>query len=337
MRAVTVVALAVSASGALFAGPIPPAHSQIGNSARCEAIADKQQRIACFEQAGVPVVDCNQPRNAQDAAFCAQIRGYRGAQPPADGNTIPPPVGSITPVAQPRVSNLPAPGDYCAIPNVITTLLNGLRNTPGMNDASLRDISTTSLDGDDFDAKLGDLGPTFVCHATLVQANGTAVPGRIVVVFSAGNYRKITWTSDADHQKHAAARAAATAVQRAQAHSEKEEFEARVRARAANCTTGTRENCLMYARIQEERQQRFCTGSYISAARIIWASKAHGLPAEMTADQMTRSAMTTVHYAEPLSGDLLISLIGAGYSGNWKSGEEFAQEAQRRCLNGNPF
>jgi TPR repeat protein len=68
MRTITAVALAASAVGALFAGSISPAHSQSpGESARCESIIDKQRRASCFEQAGVPVIDCEQPRSANCA------------------------------------------------------------------------------------------------------------------------------------------------------------------------------------------------------------------------------------------------------------------------------
>ena len=77
--------LAVSAAGALFATSLLPAHSQAGNSARCETIADKQQRIACFEQAGVPVVDCHQPRNADDVAFCRDVLNASKGAPAASG------------------------------------------------------------------------------------------------------------------------------------------------------------------------------------------------------------------------------------------------------------
>ena len=76
-----IAALAVCA-GALFAGLILPAHSQTRDSTRCETVADKQQRIACFEQAGVPVVDCHHPQNADDVAFCREVLTHNGPVPP---------------------------------------------------------------------------------------------------------------------------------------------------------------------------------------------------------------------------------------------------------------
>jgi hypothetical protein len=43
------------------------------DATRCEAIADKQQRTTCLKQAGVPMIDCQQPQNPDDAAFCRQV------------------------------------------------------------------------------------------------------------------------------------------------------------------------------------------------------------------------------------------------------------------------
>ena len=40
------------------------------SSAPCEAIADKQNRTACFHNAGIPVVDCQHPQSADDLHFC---------------------------------------------------------------------------------------------------------------------------------------------------------------------------------------------------------------------------------------------------------------------------
>ncbi len=42
------------------------------DSSRCESITDKQQRMACLERAGVPVINCSQPQNADDIAFCRE-------------------------------------------------------------------------------------------------------------------------------------------------------------------------------------------------------------------------------------------------------------------------
>ncbi len=64
--------------------PTPPASSRSSEGAPCESILDKQSRISCFEQAGIPVIDCNLPRDAGEAAFCRQTPGTRGS-PPAYG------------------------------------------------------------------------------------------------------------------------------------------------------------------------------------------------------------------------------------------------------------
>jgi hypothetical protein len=54
-------------------------NSQTDN-VRCEAIADKKRGTFCFEQSGVPVIDCSAPRDADEAAFCRQTAGDRGVQ-----------------------------------------------------------------------------------------------------------------------------------------------------------------------------------------------------------------------------------------------------------------
>lgn len=55
---------------------------------RCETIQDKQARIACFERAGVPVIDCDQPRYADDA-FCRRYRGVPPSSQPTPTALIP--------------------------------------------------------------------------------------------------------------------------------------------------------------------------------------------------------------------------------------------------------
>jgi hypothetical protein len=86
----------------------------------------------------------------------------------------------------------------------------------------------------------------------------------------------------------------------------------------------------MYAQEQELRIQAFCQSSYGPAAYNILGYKAIGWPAEMTAEYITKGYPS-------LSPDLLIPLVRAGYSGKWKSAQDFDNEAQQRCLNGNPF
>ena len=51
------------------------AHAQTN----CEAIQDQQSRNACFARAGVPVIDCTRPRNADEAAFCRTLPARRPA------------------------------------------------------------------------------------------------------------------------------------------------------------------------------------------------------------------------------------------------------------------
>ena len=48
----------------------PDHTAEEANSAPCEAIADKQNRTACFHNAGIPVVDCQHPQSADDLHFC---------------------------------------------------------------------------------------------------------------------------------------------------------------------------------------------------------------------------------------------------------------------------
>ena len=103
------------------------------------------------------------------------------------------------------------------------------------------------------------------------------------------------------------------------------EFQAGVNARAAKCTTGDKQMCLRYAEQKEVELRAFCEGQYISAAIQISEYKSMGWPAEMTAEHISMSA------------DLLIPLVRAGYSGKWKSGQDFNDEARRRCLNGDLF
>ena len=51
------------------------------SSAPCEAIADKQNRTACFHNAGTPVVDCQHPQNANDLHFCHENGTDEPARP----------------------------------------------------------------------------------------------------------------------------------------------------------------------------------------------------------------------------------------------------------------
>jgi hypothetical protein len=108
------------------------------------------------------------------------------------------------------------------------------------------------------------------------------------------------------------------------------EFNKRVEARAARCTTGSRQNCLMYAQQEEIRTKAFCLGDYGSAAYNILGYKAIEWPIEMTTEQVAKSYPS-------ISGDLLAGLVRAGYTGRWQAPVDFQREARQRCLDGNPF
>lgn len=69
--------------GAALALLAQVAHAQTG----CEAIQDQQSRNACFARAGVPVIDCARPRDADEAAFCRTLLARR----PAPSATAPVP------------------------------------------------------------------------------------------------------------------------------------------------------------------------------------------------------------------------------------------------------
>ncbi len=54
-------------------GPLVGSSQKPTISSSCETVGDKQQRVACFARAGIPVVDCSSPASREDAEFCAQI------------------------------------------------------------------------------------------------------------------------------------------------------------------------------------------------------------------------------------------------------------------------
>ena len=82
MRAVVLAGLIIIGCGVSSAFLTPAADSQTTDAAtRCDAIQDKQSRAACFAQAGVPVIDCARPRDANEAAFCRE--NLNGGPPPA--------------------------------------------------------------------------------------------------------------------------------------------------------------------------------------------------------------------------------------------------------------
>jgi hypothetical protein len=57
------------------------AECQTADPARCERIQDQQSRAACFTQAGVPVIDCSRPRDADEVAFCRGLRNKETVDP----------------------------------------------------------------------------------------------------------------------------------------------------------------------------------------------------------------------------------------------------------------
>jgi uncharacterized protein YecT (DUF1311 family) len=63
---------------ALLAGV---AKSQTEGSTHCGSIQNQQSRAACFAQAGVPVIDCATPRDADEAAFCRNLRNKETTAP----------------------------------------------------------------------------------------------------------------------------------------------------------------------------------------------------------------------------------------------------------------
>lgn len=72
----------------------PPPQAEQASDPHCEAIADKARRDACFVQAGIPIVDCHHPQNADDIGFCRQVSGTAAA------NQNPPqPLGTASPAS----------------------------------------------------------------------------------------------------------------------------------------------------------------------------------------------------------------------------------------------
>ena len=74
MRGVFVLALTVGVTASFSLPAIAQSASQ---PPPCEALVDKQQRGACFQRMGVPVVDCDHPANPDDATFCNSLGGSR--------------------------------------------------------------------------------------------------------------------------------------------------------------------------------------------------------------------------------------------------------------------
>ena len=62
--------------------PTGVAKCQTAGPPRCENIQDQQSRAACFAQAGVPVIDCSRPRDADETAFCRNLRNNTTNAPP---------------------------------------------------------------------------------------------------------------------------------------------------------------------------------------------------------------------------------------------------------------
>jgi hypothetical protein len=85
--------LATGVCGAALALLVHAAHAQTN----CEAIQDRQSRNACFARAGVPVIDCARPRDADEAAFCRTLPARRPAPGPPVANTAAPTIAGAPP------------------------------------------------------------------------------------------------------------------------------------------------------------------------------------------------------------------------------------------------
>jgi uncharacterized protein YecT (DUF1311 family) len=87
------------------------ANSQTIDAAkRCETIQDKQSRVACFAQAGVPVIDCARPRDADEAAFCQNLAGSpnsTSASTARPATAAPVPITPAQPIAATEVRIVP--------------------------------------------------------------------------------------------------------------------------------------------------------------------------------------------------------------------------------------
>lgn len=77
----------MGACGAALALLAHAAHAQTN----CEAIQDRQSRNACFARAGVQVIDCARPRDADEAAYCRSLPANNSAN---RGAARPPPPAS---------------------------------------------------------------------------------------------------------------------------------------------------------------------------------------------------------------------------------------------------
>ncbi|WP_300779384.1 hypothetical protein [Enhydrobacter sp.] len=96
---------------------------------------------------------------------------------------------------------LPAETDPCNTSHNASRILDGLHKVPGYEKATLRDVATVPRTNVDFPStSTGDA--LFVCHLTVVNADGTEMSGRLAV---SGNPTAYTFTSDADHQRRVAA------------------------------------------------------------------------------------------------------------------------------------
>lgn len=80
----------------------PPPQAEQASDPHCEAIADKARRDACFVQAGIPIVDCHHPQNADDIGFCRQVSGTAAANqnPPQPSGTASPASPTADPLRQ---------------------------------------------------------------------------------------------------------------------------------------------------------------------------------------------------------------------------------------------
>jgi hypothetical protein len=90
---------------ALISAYIQPISAQSPKTVpRCQDIAERQSRNRCLEQAGVPVLDCEQPRSAAEDSLCRRYfnddRDNRANQPDHERRNAP----GQGPLAQPRAN-----------------------------------------------------------------------------------------------------------------------------------------------------------------------------------------------------------------------------------------
>ncbi len=88
--------------------------------------------------------------------------------------------------------------DACNSPYNASKLLSGLRKVPGLEQATLRDVTTVPITTFDYNPNIASGDYLFVCHLTIVEANGSTQSGRLAASMNPPAY---AFTSDADFQR----------------------------------------------------------------------------------------------------------------------------------------